>query len=286
IMVEVERHETYPHASARVLPRFTKDVVEGVAEVERYAAMLGMQFSTALALFGHRAVVDPAGAERETWLALRAALDAGAAVFTVAALEGRESAAVWMVDRQIEVSGPIPAHLSSAGNWLTSLWLAIVARDRGVLDSLAGFPVDVLRADPAPEYVFDTVRLFQAFLRRSDGLGEALSDALRNSDPEVVTDPDEREVANLLRFPVLALFHHLTKPDSEAAFNAALVDALNAHKAYWSRTEERRASAEGYVALGPLALATIAQDMGITITVTSDYLPASILDGTTEAENG
>ncbi|MEU4807154.1 immunity 49 family protein [Actinosynnema sp. NPDC023587] len=286
-MVEIERHKTYPNASRRALRRLAEDVEEGVAKVERYPDALNLQLLAGLALLGHRTVVDPAGAERETWLALRAALDAGAAVFTVAAADRGALVPVRMGGRAVTTSGTGPVYYSTAENWLTTLWLAVVARDREVLERLTAFPPDLLRASGSePGYLYDTVRAFQLFFRREDGVGPALGAALAGSKPEALTDDDEREVADLLRFPQLTLFHYVLKDDAATEFNDALAEALRAHEAYWSKTEERRASPIGYLALGPLALATIAQDAGIAITVTSDYLPPALLDGTARIENG
>ncbi|MFI9817839.1 immunity 49 family protein [Saccharothrix variisporea] len=286
-MVEVERHKTYPNASKRAIRQLAEDVAEGVEKVQRYSDALNLQFLAAQSLLGHRTVVDPRGAERETWLALRTALDTGAAVFTVAAAEKGALVRVRLGDETVTASGTGPVYYSTAENWLTTLWLAVVARDQAVLDTLTAFPLDVLRASGSePAYLVDMVRLFQLFFRREDGVGAALGAALSGSTPGALGDGEERETADLLRFPQLTLVHYLLKDDAEAEFNDALAEALRAHNTYWSKTEERRASPVGYLALGPLALATIAQDAGTTIAVTSDYLPAALLDGTTRVENG
>ncbi|MEU8784799.1 immunity 49 family protein [Streptomyces sp. NPDC048637] len=55
-------------------------------------------------------------------------------------------------------------------------------------------------------------------------------------------------------------------------FNQALAEALELHKAYWSR-EDRSDDIVGYLALGPLAMACLAYDAGIPIEVESEYLP-------------
>ncbi|MFD0200234.1 MULTISPECIES: immunity 49 family protein [Saccharothrix] len=285
-MVEVERHKTYPNASKRAVRQLAEDVAEGVEKIQRYPDALNLQLLAALSLLGHRTVLDPAGAERETWLALRAALDTGAAVFTVAAAEKGALVPVRLGDEVVNTSGTGPVYYSTAENWLTTLWLAIVAREQDVLDRLTAFPLDVLRASgPQPEYLFDMVEVFQRFFRREDGVGQSLGAALTNSKPEALTGGEERETADLLRFPQLTLFHYVLKPDAGAEFDNALAEALQAHGTYWSRTEERRASPLGYLALGPLALSRIAQDAGITITVVSDYLPSALLDDTTRVEN-
>ncbi|MEU0112119.1 immunity 49 family protein [Streptomyces sp. NPDC006251] len=62
-----------------------------------------------------------------------------------------------------------------------------------------------------------------------------------------------------------------------AEFNKALTDALRWHKAYWTADLDRATSADGLVALGPLAMACLARDQGITVEVESEYLPKALL---------
>ena len=57
----------------------------------------------------------------------------------------------------------------------------------------------------------------------------------------------------------------------------ALVRALQLHKEYWTKDEDRRLTTEGAVALGPLAVACLAYDVGMPIEVESEYLPEYLL---------
>ncbi|MDG9716421.1 Imm49 family immunity protein [Streptomyces sp. DH24] len=47
---------------------------------------------------------------------------------------------------------------------------------------------------------------------------------------------------------------------------------------YRTADEARAASADGLVALGPLAMACLARDQGITVDTGSEYLPKALLD--------
>jgi hypothetical protein len=76
--------------------------------------------------------------------------------------------------------------------------------------------------------------------------------------------------------PPLDLFQHYLRREPER-FNASLVDALTWHKEYWTANEARSRSAEGLVALGPLAIACMAYDVDMPIDVESEYLPQALL---------
>jgi Immunity protein 49 len=58
-------------------------------------------------------------------------------------------------------------------------------------------------------------------------------------------------------------------------FNESLADALECHKKYFSSNEK---ISRGFVAAGPLRLASIAYDCGFPIEVESEYIPKYILE--------
>lgn len=63
-----------------------------------------------------------------------------------------------------------------------------------------------------------------------------------------------------------------------AEIRQALRNALILHRRYWRDFEpnpgERRANdPQGFIALGPLAWATLRHDQDLAVTITSDYLP-------------
>ncbi|MER6356992.1 Imm49 family immunity protein [Streptomyces sp. NPDC001634] len=59
--------------------------------------------------------------------------------------------------------------------------------------------------------------------------------------------------------------------------SAALVEAPELHKEYWTADEDLAKDAEGRIALGPLAIACLAYDGGMPIAVESDYPPKHLL---------
>ncbi|WP_090012438.1 immunity 49 family protein [Lentzea albidocapillata] len=69
-----------------------------------------------------------------------------------------------------------------------------------------------------------------------------------------------------------------------ARFNESLAKALELHRQYWTATAERANDPGGFIAWRVLAIACLAQDAGVDITVESGYLPKNLLDGTWVSE--
>lgn len=246
---------------------------------------LSMLFRFALRRFGHRAVVHSRASSRETWLSLMFALDVGLAIFEVATAEKGAKMSRRIGDEEYLLTGTGPVYYATPRDWLTTLWLAIAARDEQALQLLAAVPAETLRTESVPlEYLHDMVRMFQLFLRREPGVDMALNAALRNSAPSQLPE-GIREYAMRISFPQMTLFHYLFQEDAEQQFNDALAEALRLHNTYWTADAERHDSPLGYLALGPLALAIVARDTGTTIEVESEYMPANLLDGTARLEN-
>lgn len=143
---------------------------------------------------------------------------------------------------------------------------------------LSDVPVDLLRASGAvyDEYVYDWVDALQAYWMERPGLGEKFTAAFRGTDPDLLRVAD-RELMLKVLYPPLNLFLQFLKRDEEQ-FNAGLAEALRLHKEYWTADEDRRTSADGAVALGPLAVACLAYDVGMPIQVESEYLPKHLLE--------
>ena len=58
----------------------------------------------------------------------------------------------------------------------------------------------------------------------------------------------------------------------------ALALAVARHRAYWAAQDEDADRFDGLLALGPLAQACLARDMGLEVGVRSDYLPRSVIE--------
>jgi hypothetical protein len=168
---------------------------------------------------------------------------------------------------------------ANAVSWLDALWLAMICRERPRIDLLAAIPRDLLRASTIEydEFVYSWVGALQTYWTRGEGLVEEILSAMAGTDPAGLRQLDADAVLQRY-YPPIEMFYHLTQRD-DAKFNDSLVNALELHKRFWS-TEDQRTSPFGYVALGPLAIACLARDAGVTIEVESEYLPANLLAGT------
>ncbi|MGW1538966.1 immunity 49 family protein [Streptomyces sp. NPDC002309] len=146
------------------------------------------------------------------------------------------------------------------------------------LRRLAEVPVSLLRDSNAvfDEYIYSWVETLQSFWLGRQDVGEKLVAAVDGTGPEARRYVDADLMAQIL-YPPLILLYRVIRRDS-AEFNKALTDALRWHKEYWTATEDRALSSKGLVAVGPLAMACLARDQGLTVEVESEYLPHALLE--------
>ncbi|WP_330273518.1 immunity 49 family protein [Lentzea sp. NBC_00516] len=279
-MVEVSRHEVDPDWSAKQLEKIERRIEETVDSLPnvRTIALSGLM-RDALSHLGHRCAVDPLGSNGDTWDSLCFAAEVGAAIYAVATAEEGTPVEITLRGKQIPVTATGPVYFASGGTWLTTNYLAGIARDVAKTEQLSAVPLEVLRASGSeePDYVFLMVDMFQKFNLQQPGVHEALNAALKATAPDEI-DPVHREHVRVVAFPQLNMFHNIINAGRAEQFNQALAEALELFRELWS-TEENEESPNGYVAIGPLGLASIAHDADIPIEVTSEYLPPYLYNG-------
>ncbi|MFJ8960785.1 immunity 49 family protein [Lentzea sp. NPDC102401] len=279
-MVEVSRHEVDPDWSAKQLQKIERRIEETIDSLPnvRTIALSGLM-RDALSHLGHRCAVDPLGSNGDTWDSLCFAAEVGAAIYAVATAEEGTPVEITLRGKQIPVTATGPVYFASGGTWLTTNYLAAIARDVAKTEQLSAVPLEVLHASGSeePDYVFLMVDMFQKFNLQQPGVHEALNAALKATAPDEI-DPVHREHVRVVAFPQLNMFHNIINAGREEQFNQALAEALELFRELWS-TEENEESPNGYVAIGPLGLASIAHDAGIPIEVTSEYLPPYLYNG-------
>jgi hypothetical protein len=277
--VRIDRHgfRTDDDAAELIAP-----VVESVevvlahletSEDDRYDAL-----PLTLTLAKWRCLTDPRAAEFPSWEAWVTAMQVGSALFASGTAEqGPVPCRIGSRGevRQLPATGP-QDHLH-AGNWLTSFYLAVICRENDRVDRLAQVPVSFLRASGAEfdEYVYAWVETLQHLWFGRQAIWDTLVTAVDGTDPQQARIADPELMLKILH-PPLDLFQRYLRRKPEQ-FNAALADALNRHKEYWTANEARSLSGEGLVALAPLALACMAHDAGMPIEVESEYLPRALL---------
>ncbi|MDX2525164.1 immunity 49 family protein [Streptomyces europaeiscabiei] len=248
------------------------DALEGSSD--RFNLALG---TSMLAAQTHCAA-DPRAANLPTWEAWVTAMQVGSALFASATIT-QETVSCRIADKVRTIPATGPQHYTDAGNWLTAFWLAVVCREQDRMDQLVRVPVSLLRDSGAvfDDYVYAWVQALQSAWLRGGDIGDLLTAALDGTAPEALRVADPDLVQKVLYPPINLFYRYVARQPDE--FNEALADALRWHKDYWTQDEERNSSSSGLVALGPLAVACLARDVGFPIDVESEYLPKHLLEG-------
>ncbi|MEU8590167.1 immunity 49 family protein [Streptomyces sp. NPDC048664] len=258
--------------------RGSKDVLDHVetSDGDRYDAL-----PITLALARWRCLTNPTAGEFPTWESWVTAMQVGCGLFTAAtAAEGPVACRVGSMDEVKNLPATGPQDYLHAGNWLTSFYLAVICRENDRARQLAQVPVSFLRASGAEfdEYIYAWVETLQNFWFGRPETWDTLVTAIDGTAPEAAEIASTELMLKIL-YPPIELFHRYLRRETDQ-FNAALVDALTWHREYWTANEARSLSAEGLVALGPLAMACLAFDAEMHVDVESDYLPKHLLKRT------
>ncbi|MER5217567.1 immunity 49 family protein [Streptomyces sp. NPDC002838] len=221
--------------------------------------------------------VNPNASRLRTWEATVTAMQVSSAAF--AAAVQREGAVECRISDQMRtIPATGPQYYANAGNWLTAFWFSIVCREQTRMTQLCEIPLDLLRSSGVEydEYVYHWIDALQTYWLERPGLGEKLVTAIQMSSPDAAQFAD-REVLDKILYQPINLFHQFLRKDHDG-FNQALTEALELHKSFWTASEAREETVEGYLALGPLAIACLAYDASFPIDVESDYIPSQLLN--------
>ncbi|MFE9913474.1 immunity 49 family protein [Streptomyces clavifer] len=252
--------------------------IEEIESLERAPHMIDALWNSVRICVQARSTVDPRGSGIDTWEAVVNTMQVGSAVFRAAGtIEGSVECRIHHEMRRLPATGP--KNFTSAPEWIDAFWYAIICRDQKRMTELCEVHQDAFRASGAEydEYLYHWAAALQAYwLRQQSRLIEELTAAFRGSHSDSA-EIAPRDWLQKISYPPINLFYQFVKHDHEG-FNAALVEALNFHKAYWTADEDRENDIEGLWAIGPLAMACLAYDGGFPIGVESDYLPVQLLN--------
>ncbi|MEU5812073.1 immunity 49 family protein [Streptomyces sp. NPDC047718] len=275
-MVSIITRHPFPTGNAEEgIAVLQEDAQELIDSLEARPDNLGNAQHTTLTLAMGHCILDPRGSIFPTWDAWVNAMQVGSAVFATATLvEGQVECRIAHKTRTLRATGP--QWYVTPGSWLNAFYLAVVCRERDRITALCQVPLSLLRENGArtEEYVYAWIDTLQTYWVGGPDLGQKLVSAIDGTDPEAARD---RETAGRLMYPPMEMFHRIVRND-HAGFNRALATALEWHKEYWSE-ESRSIQAAGLVALAPLAMACFAREVGLSIEVESEYLPAALLGG-------
>ncbi|MER0240816.1 immunity 49 family protein [Streptomyces sp. HSW2009] len=255
-----------------------EEAADEIKTLERSTRTFGLTFSSLESRAHLHLLSDPDAERVETWEAWMQAAQVGSALFAAATAAPGTTVSCRVAEEMRTIPATGPQHFTDAGNWLAAFWMAITCRDQPRMDQLCQVPISLLRKSGATydEYIYDWVDSLQTYWTERPGLSEKFVRASKGADPDDAPIAG-RELMLRLLYPPLNLFYRFLERD-HAGFNAALVQALQLHKAYWTANEERMETTADAVALGPLAIACLAYDAGFPIDVESEYLPSCILD--------
>lgn len=292
-MHNITRHPADKTQSEQQAELYAANIGRFVAGIQKSPKSLNSVLNNSLDEFGYLTVDDPTMAWVDTWYAFSRATQAGSAIFLCAGGEKDEREVEFFIDdekiRRMTTGVTIDAN---GWNWVRSMYLAMVCRNRPRIDMLAAYPIERLRASYVThdEFVYAWIDVLQTYWRRGDNLIDKLIAAMRGTDATEFAHIGEEPV-RMLWFPAMQLFWHLTQRE-EVKFNEALVEALELHKRYWTSAvdpeveNERIDDPNGYFSLPLLAMTCLARDSGFHIDVESDYLPQDLVLATRVGEAG
>jgi Immunity protein 49 len=170
---------------------------------------------------------------------------------------------------------------------------AFAAGDKPALALLATAPIErIANTPPSVEessYLVLHARGLQMLAGGDIGGNDLLIGAIQGCNSSAMSE-GARTVARLLASPEieLALLHGMDDQQARdrglPTFDEALRNALLWHRHYWTDFEpnpgerHQRHYPEGFIALGPLAWATLRRDASLPFSMTSDYLPRSVIE--------
>jgi len=237
------------------------------------AAALSIGLGVARTYAGYLAAAE--GNDQELCRALRLGAQTAAAIFALGS--GRGEIEFSLGERRVKLPATGPTDATHVGNWRIGWWMAHIVRDNAAIEQLASTPIDVLRRSSSRgdecHYLF--VEALQGFENRAPEWSTRLQAAVDATDPAKTPLSDEEFVLNIL-VPEMKMLFRLALGEI-APFTQALEFALERHNRHWGKGK-RKQDPDGFLALGPLAISSLAFDAGMPIDVESEYLPMALVE--------
>lgn len=208
-------------------------------------------------------------------LAARILAQAKAALLVLRSAPWDSEVRVPFNDTEVLLRAQADGSRSNVGAWSEGYASALMARDARSLELLAGIEDAVLRqsSTKSDDCMYSWKAALITFRTDPQACLQHVEDALQQNQPSwgpLIAQPGAI-AARGARYPLLS---HIIRGD-EGRFNAGLVAALEAHKAFWGG--DRAQESSGWIAREPMALACLAHDHGMAIRVESEYLLPSLI---------
>ncbi|MCF2918834.1 immunity 49 family protein, partial [Pseudoalteromonas sp. Cn5-37] len=171
--------------------------------------------------------------------------------------------------------GMLEAGYANPEEWLDAYFLAVITRDSESMDSLANFPVEIMKqsATKADPVLYSLVEVFQAYHHRHPDYPKMLNDTMK----ELIADGDDWSLHVGMGY--LETFAALTT-DIGFDFSETLEKNVQLQEKYWiNASGPDTVPVESFLPLQLLGMACMWRDMGNTVTVESDSLPRFLIEG-------
>ena len=142
------------------------------------------------------------------------------------------------------------------------------------LNDLCQVPVSLLRESGADfdEYIYDGSKHCRRTGSSSRASATSWSPQWTAPTPRY-SAPLAKRLLNIM-YPPMNLLTQLVRGDQDR-FNTELATAVEWHKDYWTRDEERARDSDGLIALGPLAISCLALGSGFTVKPSPSTCPST-----------
>lgn len=254
-----------------MLDTFTTSLGYQLGQLEEDPGVLSGVANGALARAALLSVLEPDSPE--LLRSLHTCARAAAAAFVL----GRAGRALELPvdsERPVRLEGPIDASLLNGALWDLGAWTALCCDDVGAFALLAAVPVAFLEASPSrgPQSAYATAEALRLVGAAAPVLASRLVESLEQLDPAGM-DPDDAEVVVRLEAPPLDVMFSALQGD-RTRLDTDLVRGLQLFEGYWGRQEWSPSALFPHALAGAVRFAIL---RGSPPTVTSDYLPASVV---------
>jgi len=240
----------------------------GVEHIPTIHDNLGSAFDTATALVGLRHATG--GSEEDVVEAVGWVRDVGVALFRRAVLDPSESVTMVIAGRTLDVPGG-GNYRNSAPRWADALGAALILRDADAVAQLCAFPPGGFLGEYA-RYHDTYARTVMAF-HAGEPWRELLDEQIAQAE-----HPDlYRERGRRYGLPLARVVGTVLERD-QAAFTAHLADGLGQYRVLYGKGQDR-SDPRGVLPLRYIGWCARAHDDGLTVEVSSDYLPSGLVTG-------
>ena len=265
-MNTVKRHSHGHSNPLRAWAREVRDLSGLHADATVHAGMPGILLSHMLNQLGRSDILAKPRADWLFWLQLASELGRG--LFQVAAHPRGTTTTIHVLGQDVEVpSGR--SEDSDAFSWTATWGVARTLRDARTLEVLHNFDPELLTGvqQSYDLHHYELVFAFRDTDRWEWDWETAAQRTIQHTQAPSLIVPKGAPLARAKAECILALGRK-----DEAAFNEALFEALNGHKAFLG-SRNNRIHVDTLLSFELLGLCSVAHDMGLAISVESDYIP-------------